>query len=214
MRRWWKKIIAGHRHFRQHTNDAETAEQTVQPALEQHSETGQVSGTLVVARQLADFFVVVEVGEADFFVGDLFRRRFACDSFPDTPKHFVALYKTPEGSLLPLGYVHFEMWQQQALGGGLVFDERAWRRLPASERDVLRECGGVAKLMLERAIGMLPEELVAIWGYVGDKQAEKVDLSVGFRHTGVPYVMVIWRNDPGEEEKKRLLQKIVELGPF
>lgn len=165
-------------------------------------------------RALHEFFCVVEVGEADFLVGSLFRRRFGCDSFPQTPKHFVAFFKQADGSLLTLGYVHFEMWQQQALCGGLVIDERAWRLLPAPERMLLRQQGGVAEMLLRASFDQLPDDLIAIWGYVGDKQAEKVDLRVGFRHTPVEHVMVIWRSDSSDAEKALWLQKVADLGPF
>ncbi|WP_418647465.1 hypothetical protein ACNQFN_21045 [Thauera butanivorans] len=168
----------------------------------------------VPARDLDALFRVVEVADADFLVGDLFRRRFGTDSFPSTPKHFVAFYRDDAGGLLPLGYVHFEIWEAQAMGGGLVIDERLYRRVPASDRDVIRARGGVAELLLGASIALLPRDLIGIWGYVGNKQAEKVDLRVGFRHTGVPHVMVIWRNEPDDAGKAHWLQRVVEYGPF
>lgn len=165
-------------------------------------------------RVLAEFLRVIEVSDGEFFAGSLFRRRFNCESFPDTPKHFVALYQHSDGSLLTLGYVHFEMWGQHAMCGGLVINERAWRLLPNEERSLIREQGGVAEVMLRRAFKMLPSELVAIWGYVGDHLARKVDMRVGFLPTWHEHIMVIWRNELEEPEKAALIQKVIDYGPF
>ncbi|NLD15350.1 MAG: hypothetical protein GX665_09735 [Gammaproteobacteria bacterium] len=205
MKNWRVFLFGKGRAGREH--ELPTPESVVlQPAVQTETADPQ--------RSLDEIFSVVEVSNAEFFVGALFRRRFGCDSFPETPRHFVAFFRQRDGSQLALGYVHFEMWQQQALCGGLVIDERAWRHLPTAERALLRQQGGVAELMLRASFDMLPQNLMAIWGYVGDKQAEKVDLRVGFRHTGADKIMVIWRNDPGEQEKQRWLQKIIDLGPF
>lgn len=165
-------------------------------------------------RNLEEFFRVVEVSDGEFFAGPLFKRRFACDSFPETPMHFVALYQNPNGEILTLGYVHFELWEQQAMGGGMVIDERAWRLLPAAERRKIRQQGGVAEMMLRRAIDLLPNNLIGIWGYVGDPLARKVDTRVGFQPTDTEHVMVIWRNEPCEDEKESWIQRVVDYGPF
>lgn len=167
-----------------------------------------------VTRAFSEFFRVVEVTEADFLVGALFRRRFATDSFPDSPKHFVAFYKGVDGTLLPLGYVHFEIWEGQAMGGGLVIDERLYRRMPPGDRDMIRANGGVAEALLRASIALLSDDLIGIWGYVGDKQAEKVDLRVGFRHTGRLHLMVIWRNEPDEAGKAYWIERAAAYGPF
>ena len=165
-------------------------------------------------RDLEAFFRVVEVSDGEFFAGSLFKRRFACDSFPETPMHFVALYLASSGAVLTLGYVHFELWEQQAMGGGMVIDERAWRLLPATERKLIRQKGGVAEMMLRGAIDLLPADLIGIWGYVGDRLALEVDLRVGFQPTGAEHVMVIWRNEPCEDDKEAWIQRVVDYGPF
>lgn len=167
-----------------------------------------------VARDFPALFCVVEVADAEFLVGDLFRRRFATDSFPASPKHFVAFYKSEDGGLLALGYVHFEIWEGQALGGGLVIDERAYRRVPAAERAAIRARGGVAEAMLRASFALLPADLVAIWAYIGDALSEKVNRRVGFLPTGERHVRVIWRNEPDAAGKARCLQRVVEYGPF
>lgn len=165
-------------------------------------------------RALDDFFRVVELSEAEIFAGELFRRRFATDSFPLGPKHFIAFYKAHDGSFLPMGYVHYEMWNQQAMAGGLVIDERAWRLLPACERNLIRERGGVAELLMKQSIAQLPASTMAVWAYIGDRLSEKVNFRVGFRATAERYIWVIWQHELSLSEKQSWLEKVVEYGPF
>ncbi|MDR2689930.1 MAG: hypothetical protein LBB76_09265 [Azoarcus sp.] len=167
------------------------------------------------ADEVVDRVEVVEVDNAEFLVGDLFRRRFNTDTFPEFPHHFVALARCTNGKLIPLGYCHCGEWQGNGLGGGLVIDERHYRRLPPSIRKAIRQDGGLAELLMREAVARMSGDLVAIWGYVGDKQAEKADLRVGFHHTSHPHIMVIWRR-PGltDAEKEDWLRRIIALGPF
>lgn len=165
-------------------------------------------------RDFAAFFRVVEVVDADFLVGALFRRRFSTDSFPGSPKHFVAFYKGTDGTLLPLGYVHFEIWEGQAMGGGLVIDERAYRRAARLDREVIRAKGGVAEAMLRESFALLPSNVMAIWAYIGDPLSEKVNRRVGFLPTGEQYLRVIWRSELDVDAKAYWLKRVVEYGPF
>ncbi len=71
----------------------------------------------------------------------------------------------------------------------------------------------MAEIMLCATFALL-RDAPAIWGYVGDKQAEVVDLRAGFRHTGAQHLMVVWNQDLPEEEKAARLKRVVDLGPF
>lgn len=165
-------------------------------------------------RSFNELFYVTKVTDAEPLVGHLFRRRFACEFFPETPMHFVAYYKQQTGQQVPIGYVHCEVWRHQALGGGLVIDERAWRNIPAADRLRIRQHGGVAALLLKAAISKVPDDTIGIWAYVGDPQAKKIDLEVGFKPTSHEHIMVIWRNSPDEAEKDYWLEQVRSYGPF
>lgn len=92
-------------------------------------------------------------------------------------------------------------------------DDRAYRRLPAAHRAAIKSAGGIAEIMLRETFARL-RDAPAIWGYVGDKLAEVVDLRGGFVHTGVKHVMVVWNRDMDADEKASRLAKVVALGPF
>ncbi|MGH8518935.1 MAG: hypothetical protein ACREUE_15905, partial [Panacagrimonas sp.] len=164
------------------------------------------------AQTISDILRVEEVTDAEFFAGDLFRRRFLNDP-PNIPKHFVAFYRASRTSYLPVGYVHYTVFEDTYLCGGMVFDERLYRRIPAPHRQLIKAAGGIAEKMLRDTFAMLAHA-PAIWGYVGDKQAEEVDTRVGFRRTSHRHVMVVWNRDLAEDEKQARLARVIALGPF
>ncbi|MDY0046299.1 MAG: hypothetical protein RBS10_02670 [Thauera propionica] len=169
----------------------------------------------MVARPVADILLVMEVDRAEELVGDLFRRRFHTDSFPQQPRHFVGFYRGLDGGLLPVGYVHHDTWQGNSLCGGLVIDERMYRRIPALDREAIHAAGGIAEAMLRGSFALLDKGLIAIWAHVGNKQSEKVCHRVGYRRTDSEYVMVIWlKNDLSDAEKTDWVKRVTAHGPF
>lgn len=164
---------------------------------------------------LAGGIRVVETEDAEPLVGELFRRRFKTDTFPPSPIHFVEVFERPDGDSIPIGYIHATMWEGGALGGGMVIDEFRYRILPPTLRQQVREAGGLTEILLREFITLLPPGTPAVWGCVGDRRAERVDLRVGFEHTGVPHLIVYWlRTDMPLEEKAEWIRRAAALGPF
>jgi len=163
----------------------------------------------------AESLLVTEVSDAEPIVGDLFRRRFFTDSFPDTPCHYIAFIRYQDGTLRPVGYVHYTLKEQVALCGGLVIDNRQFRRLPRQFRLALHESGGIAEALLRESFWRLPENITTIWGHVGDLQSEKVCLRVGFERTREKYLLVVWRRDNlPDDERERLIDHVAAMTPF
>lgn len=176
--------------------------------------TPAVTG-IASTREFAQMFQVVEVAQADCLVGEMFRRRYQIDTFPEQPRHFVGFYRALDGSVLPLGYVHHTLWGKHSLCGGLVIDDRLYRAVPTSDRAVIREAGGIAEAMLRESFRQLPSDVLAIWARVGHKLSERVCLRVGYRHTSEPYLMVIWTNPQlGEKEKQQAITEVAAYGEF
>ena len=164
------------------------------------------------ARSIDDIIRVEEVSDAEFYAGDLFRRRLGGNP-PNFPKHYVAFYRHGRTRYLPVGYVHYTAFEDTYLCGGMVIDDRLYRRISPSHRELIKAAGGIAEIMLRQTFARL-SAAPAIWGYVGDKQAEEVDVRVGFRHTHHPHVMVVWNCDLPEAEKAARLERVIALGPF
>jgi hypothetical protein len=155
---------------------------------------------------------MIEVDDAEPLAGGLFRRVFGCDP-PDYPRHFVAIHEPDAGGVSTLGYIHFTPHGRVYLCGGMAFDERNYRRLPAADRNALRSLGGVAHLMHEGTRIAL-NDAEAIFGYVGDLKAERVDLRSGFVHTGHKHLIVCWLRDLSAERRAHLVEEVRALGPF
>jgi hypothetical protein len=166
----------------------------------------------IEASQVQDILRTEETKSAEFYAGDLFRRRLRSDP-PDYPRHFVAFYRAGRTTFWPVGYIHYSIFEDTFLCGGMVVDDRLYRRIPDPHRKLIKDAGGIAERMLRETFAMLAHA-PAIWGYVGDKQAEQVDMRVGFRHTDHPHVMVVWNHDLPESEKAARLQRVSALGPF
>jgi hypothetical protein len=166
----------------------------------------------VAASSIDDIIRVEEVSDAEFFIGDLFRRRFHGDP-PNYPRHFVAFYQPVRARLEAVGFVHYLQHEDSYLCGGLVIDERRYRQMPADHRRVIKAAGGIAEKLLRVTFAKLADA-PAIWGYVGDALAEKVDLKVGFRHTEHKHIMVCWNKELSAEEKEQRLARVAALGPF
>ena len=164
------------------------------------------------ATSIHDVVRVEEVGDSEFYAGELFRRRFRGNP-PDYPKHYVAFYRQGRTTYRPVGYIHYSGFEDSWLCGGMVMDDRLYRRIPAPHRMLIKDAGGIAEIMLRDTFARLADAM-AIWGYVGDKQAEEVDLRAGFRHTSHPHVMVVWNRELPEEEKAARIARVIALGPF
>jgi hypothetical protein len=155
---------------------------------------------------------VERVKNAEFYVGDLFRRKFGGDP-PDYPIHFVAFYRFAPSRLQTIGYVHYMVFEDSYLCGGLVIDDRLYRRMESRHRRVVRAAGGIAEILLRAAMVDLADA-AAIWGYVGDLLSEKVNVRVGLRRTAHRYLMVHWSKPLAQEDKDQRLARVAALGPF
>jgi len=182
------------------------------PAASKAGPESTADTAIIAAQSIADILRVEEVTDAEYFVGDLFRRRFGGNP-PDYPRSFVAFYRPTRTRFVAIGYVHYMVFEDSYMCGGMVMDERQYRQIPAPHRAIIKAAGGVAETMLRDTFARLAHA-PAIWGYVGDKLAEQVDLRAGFRHTHDPHVMVVWNHELPEEEKAARLARVIALGPF
>ena len=158
------------------------------------------------------FWEVKEISDAKKIAGELFFNAFRCN-IPDEPYHFVLLFNTQNG-IETGGYVHFQRYKEREyLCGGLVVNANLFRRLLPEQRTVIKSMGGFAEILLKESFSKIKKWDV-IWGYVGDKLAEKVDLRVGFRHTQREYIMAVWGKEFSELEKYDLIEQVYKVGPF
>jgi hypothetical protein len=164
-----------------------------------------------VPETLAGWFRVVEVDDVEQYAGSRFRRCFHHPP-PDAPRPFVALVDA-DGEERTIGYIHYAKLDDVYLGGGMCIDERVFRRLPNERRDHLKQAGGIAEQMLRHTTASLANAR-AIFGYVGDKRAERVDLRAGFEHTGTEHLIVFWPRPLPVDEQRAIVARVARVGPF
>lgn len=154
-----------------------------------------------------------ELDDARAAAGELFRRSFGHD-IPDYPRHFV-LFHSPPGAPQrhAVAYVHQMAYREVYLTGGMCVDERVYRRFPRWLFSQVREEGGLATIVTRDSMGMLGESPAA-FGHVGEPRARAADLRTGFVDTGLPHLMVYWRKELPEAEKRRLIALAEAHGPF
>src|ERR1700732_4545731 len=73
--------------------DRGTPDPLASPTVVDPSKTATGPAAFTIATTAEDIFRVEEVTEAEFYIGDLFRRRFGADP-PNYPRHFVAFYRS------------------------------------------------------------------------------------------------------------------------
>lgn len=190
---WWKR-----RNGSPGADEKQRAEQSL--AVEQ-------ARAAMRDRKPLDETVRIEEISDPAIAAHLFRRKFG-QEIPDFPRHFVAMIGNECA-----GYVHYSAWQGDYLCGGLCVDDRVYRTLSPLQRAWVRERGGLAEIMMRHAHAALSDG-AAIWGYIGDKQAEAVDRRVGFEKVAEPYLFVIWQKPISEEGKKRRIAAAEKLGAF
>ena len=197
---WWKQRGA-------RPDDQASARGTPAPAATAEARAVEQARNAMRDRPSLDETIrIVEIDDPAI-AAHLFRRKFG-QEIPQFPRHFVAM-----AGRECAGYVHYTAWQGDYLCGGLCIDDRVYRSLSPLQRAWLRDRGGIAEMMMREAHAALSDG-AAIWGYIGDKQAEAVDRRVGFEKVAEPYLFVIWVKPISEDGKKRRIAAAEKLGAF
>jgi len=165
---------------------------------------------------LRDHLETYEVDDVRGIADALFMRRFG-HAPPVEGRHFVLVYTPPPGSPEPrarvVAYTHQRAFDELYLAGGMCVDERAYRRFPKWLFDAVKAEGGLATLVMRASFGALGDA-PACFGHVGEPRARQADLRAGFVDTGRPDLMVHWRRELDDAEKRRLIAKVEAHGPF
>ena len=157
-----------------------------------------------------------EVDDARGIADALFTRAFG-HAPPVEGRHFVLVYFPAAGSHDPtprvVAYTHQRALDELYLAGGMCVDERIYRHLPERLFQAVKDEGGLATIVMRDSFAMLGDS-PACFGHVGEPRARQADLRAGFVDTGLPHLMVHWRREIPEAEKRRLIGKVEAHGPF
>lgn len=166
-----------------------------------------------IDERLAPFVLVSEVDDGEFFVGDLFRRKFG-DSPPRMGRHVVAFHRRDASTFLSASYCH--CWTQGAIGliGGGCTDGRVLRAMPPRELELVNEAGGLLRQTLRFIFERFAPGLDAFFGHCGDARAKEVDLAAGFLETEVQHLLVRYNRELTLARQRELLDQAHAIGPF
>lgn len=161
---------------------------------------------------IGDFIVIGASEDIPPGADALFRRKYG-RPVPDFAYHVVAAFRA-DGESLPACYIHFTDCGDILLGGGACIDERVVRRMSAAQRDLIRSAGGVYQHALHWSVAHFAPRFYAIFGYCGDRLAERVDRAVGFESTLYEKLLVYWTRDADARRRRQMVEKAQAFVPF
>src|SRR3954463_2347851 len=121
-------------------------------------------------------FSMVEVPDARFLAGDLFRAVFGAD-IPEMPRHFVTLYQRQPGVFETAGYVHMSPFEGVYLTGGLLANKALYASIP---REHLAELGprpSIGEYTMREAIARLGD-CYAVFAVISEARSIEVNRDV------------------------------------
>jgi len=163
--------------------------------------------------KVSDFIDVGESARITAPAQALFLRKFRTPA-PDFPHHVLAHLRDASGEGHLVCYIHFTDGGDILLGGGACTDERVLRRLSSAERDALRRAGGIYQYALEWSVRHFAPRFSAVFGYCGDKRAERVDLAAGFVPTAHRHLLVYWTRKLEAARQDELTARAMTHVPF
>jgi len=154
----------------------------------------------------------LEVSNADALAGDLFHRSFHTD-IPDFPKHFVFLATIAPGISLTLGYLHYTRKQSIYLCGGMCVNTRVLRYLSKTQRQDIKQQGGVAMIMATSSLQQLTGH-EAVFAHVGHTGSYRICMAKNFIDTQYDHLIVNWQEPVIDERKQELIEQANQYVPF
>lgn len=163
--------------------------------------------------QLNAFYQTINVSAGDYFIGELFNRKFG-SAAPDFGHHWVSFYKPKTGIFVPVNYIHARRYGPVVLIGGAVTDSNALRAMSKKHRQLIRVAGGSYYVGLRNVFHEMMGSCEAFFGYVGDSRAYKIDIAAGFRDTEHKYLVAYFPHPVSQKRREELIQRVSRLGPF
>ena len=157
-------------------------------------------------------FSLIEVEDAAFYAGDLFRRVFGGD-IPNYPRHFVCLYESAPGQLRTAGYAHFSRFEAVHLVGGLMVDKSLYPLIPPEHLAELGSGNSIAEYIMRESIPMLGRS-AAVFALIGDQRSREVNLRVGYVATHITDLYAFWQADLPEDIKRAAAERVMKVAPF
>lgn len=141
---------------------------------------------------------IIEVQDSEFFSGKLFFNAFGQPP-PTTPTNYAAIYMDSKNPSIfyVLGFIHMERIGEMGLVGGLCIEQR-WQGK------------GLGKILLN-FVDNRKNGIKAFFVYTNDS---RLAMECGYEPLPHPCLMVKWILSLSPEEKERLIDAVMKIGPF
>jgi hypothetical protein len=157
--------------------------------------------------------VIAAVSDGQFFVDDLFRRKFGGRA-PTWGHAVICFYRKNFHHFLPLCYTNCLPHDEVILIGGSMTDGVTYRQMPAELASRISESGGIYLHVLRFTFDYFRDRCEAFFGHAGDQRAYEVDIQAGFEPTPYEHLIVNFHKPTSDERKHYLIEKIHAIGPF
>jgi hypothetical protein len=170
-------------------------------------------GRFLVPPGMREFLTVSEVGAGEILASSLFQRKFQGPP-PDFGKHIIAFYRLDESRFALASYLH--IWFQNRIGliGGGCMDGAVMAIMTPRHAATINREGGLLRQTLLYVFSEMRGDLDAFFGLCGDRRAKEIDLAAGFIETSDKHLLVNWVGALNDENKTRLFDQTMAIGPF
>jgi hypothetical protein len=157
-------------------------------------------------------FTMLEVPDARFLAGDLFRSAYKSE-IPGYPRHFVALCELRPGEFRTAGYIHFSAFESVYLAGGLVIDKTLYPQLTKEDLAQLGPRPSMGEYTMREGIAMLKDS-VAVFASIGIPRSVELNINVGYSRTHLPTLFAFWQREVPPGDQRAITDRVARLLPF
>ena len=163
--------------------------------------------------ELSSFWQTTEVSAGQFFINELFRRKFHSDA-PGFGHHWVSFYKSDDGACWPVNYIHAREYGPMILIGGVMTDSDALKRMAPEHRQAMKGAGGCYYLALRHVFASMADQCEAYMGLITDPRSMMVSCAAGFEKTEHEKLVAYFHKPISRERKEELIRAALGIGPF
>ncbi len=163
--------------------------------------------------ELNRFWQTTEVSAGQFFINELFQRKFRSDA-PGFGHHWVSFYKSHDGSCHPINYIHAREYGPMILIGGVMTDGDALKRMAPEHRQAMKDAGGCYYSALRHVFATMADQCEAYMGLITDPRSMMVSCAAGFEKTEHEKLVAYFHKPISGKRKEELIRAALEIGPF
>lgn len=157
--------------------------------------------------------LITTVGNAPFFVDDMFRNAYGHAS-PDFGQPLVCFYRKDWNHYVPLCFTLFWKHEDVMLNGGSVTNGAGFRFVPEPLSQAIRNSEGLFFYILKFGFEHFKDDCEAFFATCGDARAWEVSMKAGFTPTRYEHLIVNFHKLMPDNRKQELIERIHRIGSF